>query len=549
MTQLPDIDSPSLAIDAIPERIQQFFLPSSAIATEQALDERILTIAQDFLNTLEISSEMELRSLVQQFTDSHVPLEPIAVDDYLNELSDRVVAHSIHTASPRFIGHMTSALPSFVRPLARLMTAMNQNVVKTETAKALTPYERQAIAMMHRLIYGFPEEFYQQHTQNPDSTLGMMLSGGTLANIAALWCARNAALPPQDEFAGVETEGLAAALNFYGYRNAVVLGSRYLHYSLDKAVGLLGLGTRSLLKLPTDRHNRIDLTTLRQTIADCRAKKQCIIAIVGIAGTTDAGTIDPLSELAQIAQAEQIHFHVDAAWGGALLFSEQHRHKLRGIEQADSVTIDGHKQLYLPMGIGMVFLRRPQLAKVIEKQAQYIVRTGSIDLGKRSLEGSRAGMALFLHAALQLIGVKGYGWLVEEGIRKAHYLVDRLHHSPEFELLADPDMNLVIYRYLPEAMRSRAVQGELTAADQVRINQINEQLQKAQRQAGRTFVSRTTVYVSRYGDSPIVALRVVIANPLTTEADIDAVLQDQLTLATTLSSTQHPITRDKTETD
>ncbi|NEQ48308.1 MAG: putative pyridoxal-dependent aspartate 1-decarboxylase [Leptolyngbya sp. SIOISBB] len=541
MPQLPDTCTPSLVIDSIPNRIRQFFLPPREIATEQAIDQRILSLAQDFLNALEVASEIELRSLVQQFSDSQMPSEPMAIDDYLDELSDRVVAHSVHTASPRFIGHMTSALPYFVRPLARLMTALNQNVVKTETAKALTPYERQAIAMIHRLVYGGSDAFYQQHSQNPDSTLGMVLSGGTLANVAALWCARNAALPPQGEFTGAETEGLAAALNFYGYRDAVIIGSRYMHYSLDKAVGLLGLGTRSLLKLPTDAQNRIDLTALRRTIAECRAQNRCIIAIVGIAGTTDAGTIDPLAALAEIAQAEQIHLHVDAAWGGALLLSEQQRRKLTGIEQADSVTIDGHKQLYLPMGIGMVFFRRPHLAKVIEKQAQYIVRTGSIDLGKRSLEGSRAGTALFLHAALRLIGAKGYGWLIEDSIRKAQYLVDLLRRSPEFELLADPDMNLVIYRYLPVDMRSPALCRELTAADQVRINQMNEQLQKAQRQAGRTFVSRTTVYLSRYGDCPIVALRVVIANPLTTEADIDAVLQDQLTLAATLTFTHHSI--------
>jgi glutamate decarboxylase len=84
-----------------------------------------------------------------------------------------------------------------------------------------------------------------------------------------------------------------------------------------------------------------------------------IIAIVGVAGTTDSGNIDSLLDIADIAQAANVHFHVDAAWGGPLVFSEQHGQKLVGIERADSVTIDGHKQLYLPMGIGMVFMREP----------------------------------------------------------------------------------------------------------------------------------------------------------------------------------------------
>ncbi|MHC5832804.1 MAG: pyridoxal-dependent decarboxylase, partial [Nostoc sp.] len=95
--------------------------------------------------------------------------------------------------------------------------------------------------------------------------------------------------------------------------------------------------------------------------------------------TTDSGGVDYLAEIADITQEAHVHFHVDAAWGGPLIFSQQHRHKLAGIERADSVTIDGHKQLYLPIGIGMVFFRDPYKAEAIEKQASYTMRKGSFD--------------------------------------------------------------------------------------------------------------------------------------------------------------------------
>ncbi|PMB06727.1 glutamate decarboxylase, partial [Fischerella thermalis CCMEE 5328] len=332
------------------------------------------------------------------------------------------------------------------------------------------------------------------------STLGILVSGGTAANIIALWCARNASLGPKDGFAGVEKEGLAAALDYYGYKGAVVIGSDLMHYSFDKAADLLGIGMHGLIKVPTNCNNEVDLQALRQAVADCRAQNLHIIAIVGVAGTTDSGNVDPLVAIADIAQAANVHFHVDAAWGGPLIFSEQHRHKLAGIERSDSVTIDGHKQLYLPMGIGMLFLREPQLAASIEKSASYTMRKGSFDLGKRALEGSRPGMALFLHAGLNLIGLKGYEFLIDEGIRKTQYMAARICAMPEFELLAEPEMNLLIYRYIPEPFRGLVAKNQLTEADNQQINQFNQRLQKMQRQAGRTFISRTTKTITCLGE-------------------------------------------------
>jgi len=532
-----NLENSAIAESEIQNRILSLFARSErTIAAERDMDEYLEAIANEFLQTTKIGSDIALTDLNEQFTDYQIPIEPVDPDDYLNELTETAIAHSVRTSSPRFIGHMTTALPYFVRPLAKLMTILNQNPVKTETAKSLTPYERQALATLHHLIYQLPDTFYIEHTQNPHSTLGMIVSGGTIANITALWCARNAALAPQADFMGVEQEGLAAALKFYGYDGAVIIGSSLMHFSFEKAADLLGIGSRSLIKIPANEKNQVDLRSLRQTIRDCRDRNQLILAIVGIAGTTDSGGIDPLLDMAEIAKNANIHFHVDAAWGGPMLFSQRHRHKLQGIEFADSVTIDGHKQLYLPMGIGMLFLRDPNLAKAIEKQAPYTVRQNSIDLGKRTLEGSRPATAILLQAGLKLIGMKGYEYLMDWGIEKTWYLATRIEAMPEFERLVDPEINIFLYRYIPEPYRQKAAIGQLTLAENQSINQFNQCLQKAQRQAGHTFISRTTTYTTRYGKNvPIIALRAVIANPLTTELDINAVLQDQLQIAADLS--------------
>jgi glutamate decarboxylase len=524
-------------LDSIQEKMMRLFAFSeNAELAERELDVKIAAIAQNFLQSTTVSTDIEVESIIEQFSESQIPVEPSDVGSYVEDLAESVINHSIHTSSPRYIGHMTSALPYFVRPLGKLITVMNQNVVKMETAKALSPYERQALAMIHRLIYNFSNDFYEQHIQKAESTLGIMTTGGTLANITAIWCARNSSLGPKDDFTGVEHAGLPAALDFYGYKEAVIIGSTLMHYSFEKTAGLLGIGDRNLIRIPTDCNHRIDLQALRQAVAECRTQNKHIIAIVGIAGTTNSGSVDPLSEMAEMAQEANTHFHVDAAWGGPVLFSEQHRHKLAGIELADSVTIDGHKQLYLPMGIGMVLLRNPHMAKEIEKYAPYTVRKDSIDLGKRSLEGSRPGTAIFLHSALNTIGQKGYEFLIDEGIRKAHYMANLIQDLPEFELLIEPGINIILYRYIPEYWRQRNFNKQLSESDNQFINQFNKHLQEAQNQAGRTFVSRTTLENSSYESKiPIIALRAVIANPLTTKNDIDAVLNDQIKIAEKLS--------------
>lgn len=503
---------------------------------EREVDERVSKIARDFLRIKDVSSDIEVKSLFDKFKSSKIPVDPGDVGDYIDYLAENVVAHSTRTSSPYFIGHMTAGLPNFVKPLGILLTAMNQNTVKMETAKALTPYERQILAMIHRLIFDFPDGFYEKHVQRKESTLGMLMSGGTLANITALWCMRNNQLGPRDGFGGIEVEGLPAALDHYGYKGAVVIGSSLMHYSFQKAVDLLGIGSRSLIRVSADLNNRIELPALRRTIEECRIRKQHIIAIVGIAGVTDSGAIDPLPEIVDMAQEYGIPVHVDAAWGGPVLFSARHRNKLAGIERADSVTIDGHKQMYLPMGIGIVMFRDPHIAKSIEKQARYIIRAASADLGKRALEGSRPGTAMYLHAAFHIIGSKGYEFLIDEGIRKTNFMADTIRMRPEFELIAEPQINILIYRYIPEPLRERVARGTLSENEIALINQFNERLQKTQRQIGHSFVSRTTLETTTYGKGvPVVALRAVIANPLTTEEDILCVLNEQVNIASRLA--------------
>ena len=149
------------SVTPLEEKLMELFSASEkSFLAEEAMEERISALVQDFLYAKTASTDIDLELIIQEFEENKIPALPTDVGNYMDDLAQTLVAHSIHTSSPRYIGHMTSALPYFVRPIAKLLTAMNQNLVKMETAKVLSPCERQTLAMMHRLIYDFYEDFY-----------------------------------------------------------------------------------------------------------------------------------------------------------------------------------------------------------------------------------------------------------------------------------------------------------------------------------------------------------------------------------------------------
>jgi glutamate decarboxylase len=409
------------------------------------------------------------------------------------------------------------------------MMTLNQNVVKIETSKAFTPLERQVVGMLHRLVYDRNDAFYTRWTQSFAHSLGVFCSGGTIANVTALWVARNRLLGPRPGFAGVAEEGLHAALRHADLDGLAVLVSKRGHYSLGKAVDVLGLGQRNLVAVPiTDRHT-IDVRALEREIVALRKKRYGILAIVGIAGTTETGSVDPLAELADVAAEHGTHFHVDAAWGGPTLFSGRHGPLLAGIERADSVTLDAHKQLYVPVGSGMVLFKDEQALSAVEHHADYVIRKGSRDIGKHTLEGTRPGMAMLVHSALRIIGKRGYELLIDLGIDKAAQFARMIESAPDFELVTRPVLNLLTYRYVPERARtllaSASAEGRHGANE--RLSSLNESIQKEQRAGGKTFVSRTRLESALYDGQVLTVFRVVLANPLTTEKILGDILAEQ----------------------
>ncbi|MBP2699954.1 pyridoxal-dependent aspartate 1-decarboxylase PanP [Photobacterium lucens] len=520
--------------DASQESLHRIFtVPEAPDSTLGMIEKELSENLNEFLRTHIAAREKPLIEIEKDFSDPAIPETPSFVSEHTQFLLNKLVSQSVHTSAPTFIGHMTSALPYFMMPLSKIMIALNQNLVKIETSKAFTPLERQVLGMLHKLIFNQQESFYQQWMHSADHSLGAFCSGGTIANITALWVARNTVLKPDGDFKGVAQEGLFRAMKHYGYDDLAILVSERGHYSLKKAADVLGIGRDSLISIKTDDNNRIDLDHLQTTLTDLKQRNIKPFAIIGIAGTTETGNIDPLEQLADIAAEHQCHFHVDAAWGGATLMSNKYRHLLKGIERADSITIDAHKQLYIPMGAGMVIFKNPELMTAIEHHAEYILRKGSKDLGSHTLEGSRSGMAMLLYASLNIISRPGYELLINNSIEKARYFADLIKQQDDFELVTEPELCLLTYRYVPKRTQQAL---EIATPEEREIllellNDLTQFIQKRQRESGKTFVSRTRITPEKWNHKITTVFRVVLANPLTTNTILQDVLNEQRELA------------------
>ena len=522
--------TPKRTAQATPEALHRIFtLAEKPHSTLGRIEKEISQNLIGFLNNHIVANKNALTDIEQDFVCPRIPEQPEFVSDHMHHLLDKLVSQSVHTASPTFIGHMTSALPAFILPLSKLMVGLNQNLVKVETSKAFTPLERQVVGMMHNLVYQKDERFYQDWMHSAEHSLGAFCSGGTVANITALWVARNNLFKANGNFQGISRTGLFSALQHYGYQGLVILVSERGHYSLRKSADILGIGQDSVIAIETDENNKINCQKLQLKCEELQKQNIKVLAIVGIAGTTETGNVDPLDKMADIAKQYDCYFHVDAAWGGATLLSNKHRHILAGIDRADSVTIDAHKQMYVPMGVGMVLFKDPSLVSDIAHHAEYILRKGSKDLGSHTLEGSRSGVAMLVYSSLHIISRPGYEMLINQAIEKAEYFASIIHLHDDFELITKPELCLLTYRYAPKLIQDLLLQVDDKQQSKINtiLGELTQFIQKRQRENGHSFVSRTRIQVARYNGEKVIVFRVVLANPLTSRANLRDILAEQ----------------------
>ena len=493
------------------------------------LDYDIKELLEDYTLDKIIKGNENYSARVENFSDVSLT-DRTSPSEYIELLKNVVLPEVVNVSSSKFIGHMTGPVPPLIKELNELITSLNQNLVKEETSGVGILVERQVLGIFHHLVYKESESFYQKHALNAEFCLGVITGGGTLSNITALGFALSKALAPKGDFKGIGEEGLTHALRFYGYSNVKVIGSRLCHYSISKALKILGLGKNAFEVYDLDKQNLVQSKErLMSKIEELRSSGSLVLSLIGVAGSTEQGSVDDLAALGDIANHFGIHYHVDAAFGGTYLFSEKLAHKLKGIDKADSVAVCGHKQLYLPIGLSICVFKDPTLAKFSENNTYYQARKGSSDLGKYTIEGSRSFMSLILHGAMHIIGAKGYAEITEQNFDRAGVFCELVEADPAFELLAKPDLNIVLYRYLPQ--NKEHTDGQ---SSRMYINEINRNIQKQQFERGQSFVSYTEL-MDGNGHHTL-WFRTVFMNPYTTTTDLIEILDEQKQLGNAIEN-------------
>ncbi|WP_437614890.1 pyridoxal phosphate-dependent decarboxylase family protein [Erwinia sp. V71] len=335
---------------------------------------------------------------------------------------------------------------------------------------------------------------------------GVFTSGGTQSNLMGLMLARDAFFARQGH--SVQQDGLTGDL-----RKIKVFCSENAHFSVQKNMALMGLGYQSVTLVKTDEFARMDVNDLAAKVAQAKANGEQILAIVATAGTTDAGAIDPLRAIATLAAEHQIWMHVDAAWGGALLMSEKYRDYLDGLELADSVTLDFHKQFFQTISCGAFLLKEARHYELMRYQAAYLNSEfdeahGVPNLVSKSLQTTRRFDALKLWMSLEALGQQQYAAIIDHGVTLAQDVAQYVTEQPLLELVMKPQLASVLFRYRPQQL---AAQGENAIA------LFNQQIGDALLESGRANVGVTE-------HNGVTCLKLTLLNPTVSLDDIKVLL-------------------------
>jgi glutamate/tyrosine decarboxylase-like PLP-dependent enzyme len=471
----PNDDDDFPAIDIAPEEFRRLGYRAIDLLTEHfdALSERPcrLPVPED---------------VRRQLMEAPVPTGPTDADALLDDVAANVLAYPMGNGSPRFFGWVNSSAAPLCTLAELLAAGLNPSVAGGDHAAT---YVEHAVLRWMRQIAGFPA-----------TSGGILTSGGSVANLIGLAVMRH-----------VKTEGRVRALGMGGTQPAlIVYTSSEGHSCIQKGIELLGIGHANLRRIPCTLEWRMDMRALEAQIADDRAAGLTPACVAATAGTVNTGAIDPLDRIAELCRTERLWFHVDAAYGGPAALVPELADLYRGLEKADSVAIDPHKWMYVPVECGCALVKDAQAMRDAFSLVPPYLRddTALPWFSEFSIQQSRGFRALKLWIALRHIGLSGYRSLISRDIALARALQQRLRDAEDFELVAAGPLSVTCFRYRPATSPP-------ADAD---VDRLNRNILDAVQSAGRAFLTGTELH-GRF------VLRACIVNFRTRESDLDALLE------------------------
>jgi aromatic-L-amino-acid/L-tryptophan decarboxylase len=422
-----------------------------------------------------------------------MPERPSPLSDIFDELDRVILPHVVNWGHPSFLGYFgsTTTAPGIVGEL--LAAALNVSAMTWRTSPAATELESVVLEWMRRAL-GLPGEF-----------TGVVYDTASVALLHALAAAR--------EGLGIDARrrGLAGRRDVPALR---VYASEQAHSSVEKAAVTLGVGEENVRRVGTDESFRMDAAALREAVGEDRRAGLLPLAVVATVGTTSTAAVDPVEEIADFCRAEKIWLHVDAAYGGALALLPEFRHLAGKLETADSLVVNPHKWLFVPLDFSALYTRRPELLRetfsLVPEYLRGDAERGEINYMDYGIQLGRRFRALKAWAVFKTFGRAGLEARIREHLRLARLFAERVAQTPGFELAAPPEMAVVCFRALP------AREGSEPGA---RADDFNRALVEAVNATGRAYLTHTTLRGR-------IALRLAFGNVLTTERH----LTDALTL-------------------
>ena len=485
----------------------------------RALADRAVALVTDYFATireLPIFPSRTAKEIATQL-DAALPLDGPDTLDEVFEHCRRIIANSRHTSHPRFFGYVASPATPVGAFADLIVSALNQNVPAWRSAPAATHVERTTVRWLAQLI---------GYTNNAS---GWFTSGGSMANLNALYVAhRTKARRYAEQKNDTSKPGDVSHTGLWRAGPAMTLYiSDQAHHSIIKAADILGISRGQVRIIETDERFRLNVVLLQKRIEadlDAGLRPFCIVAT---AGTVNTGAIDPLDEIAAVAEKFDLWFHIDGAYGAPAALDPAKRSLFAGLARADSVTLDPHKWLYTPLDCGCLLLREPQLARAAWTQiegAEYIrifeeSDDESFAFFDYGTELSRRFRALKLWLLLRYYGVPRLAAAIAEDNALAAYMAEQIERADDFELLAPVELSICCFRYVPVQMARALTQAD--AATRARLegelNHLNERIVHAVQRGGRAYISNA-ILRGRF------ALRACIINFRTTRGDIDLTL-------------------------
>jgi aromatic-L-amino-acid decarboxylase len=357
-------------------------------------------------------------ALVEPLPERGTPPERI-----LKQLFGRIIPASLNTASPGYLAYIPGGGLPEAAIADMIALATNRYVGVWMAAPGLVQLEKNVLDWFASVV-GFPKK-----------SGGLLTSGGSLANLVAVITARRERLPAQ-------------------FLSGVLYTSSQAHHSVTKAAILAGFPEENVVSVPVDERYRIELDALARAIAADRARGRSPFFVVANAGTTNTGAVDDLEGVARIAKRERLWMHVDAAYGGFFALTERGRSALRGIERADSVTLDPHKGLFMPYGTGCLLVRdAAALRRTHSIAAAYMPAMQDdpdlVDYCELGPELSREARGLRMWLPIKLHGAAAFRRALDEKLDLARTARDALARLPGIEIVAEPELSLFAFRHRP----------------------------------------------------------------------------------------------------